>query len=174
MMAPSDQTRRIAGLDMLRALAIVLVLVAHYPKSESGVFIRMLNFGWTGVDLFFVLSGYLIAGQLFAALVSGKPMPTATFYGRRLLRTLPNYYIVLAIYLMVSASMPVRRYLTFTQNFGIPSAFTPSWSLCVEEQFYLVFPLVVMALAKTRSPKLVMAVFAGILLVGIGVRAAPA
>jgi peptidoglycan/LPS O-acetylase OafA/YrhL len=171
-MISSKQTRRIAGLDVLRTLAILLVLIAHYPKPEGGTFMRMLNFGWTGVDLFFVLSGYLIGGQLFAGLASGMTMTPGNFYGRRLLRTLPNYYVVLSIYLIVSAPVPAWRFFIFTQNLGIPSGFTPSWSLCVEEHFYLAFPLVVMVLARIRSPNLVAFVFGVILLFGIGVRAA--
>src|SRR5204863_3144515 len=66
IMAGTQPSSRIAGLDFLRALAIVLVLVAHYPKAGFGLLTRALNFGWCGVDLFFVLSGYLIGGQLFA------------------------------------------------------------------------------------------------------------
>ena len=74
---------RIAGLDLLRALAIVMVLVARDPKTGAGLLTRLLNFGWSGVDLFFVLSGYLIGGQLFAAQAPGKSISLAGFYARR-------------------------------------------------------------------------------------------
>src|SRR5579863_6740849 len=86
---------RVSGLDLLRALAILLVLLAHYPKTGGGLFTRALNLGWTGVDLFFVLSGYLIAGQLFKSLAEGEQIGYGNFYLRRLLRTLPSYYAIL-------------------------------------------------------------------------------
>src|SRR5260370_32054624 len=97
------KSSRIAGLDLLRAAAIVLVLAAHYPKTGAGLLIRVLNFGWSGVDLFFVLSGYLIGGQLFAAQAAGRRVSFAGFYARRCLRTLPNYYAVLAVYFLAPA-----------------------------------------------------------------------
>jgi peptidoglycan/LPS O-acetylase OafA/YrhL len=172
-----QSSQRIAGLDLLRALAIVLVLVAHYPKTGVGLVTRVLNFGWSGVDLFFVLSGYLIAGQLFAAQASGKPISLAGFYSRRWLRTLPNYYVVLAVYGVLAAFIggatpaPVWKYVSFTQNVGIPSAFTPSWSLCVEEQFYLLLPIIAILLARTNKPALTLSVFGGVLLLEVALRA---
>jgi peptidoglycan/LPS O-acetylase OafA/YrhL len=167
-------SRRIAGLDTLRALAIVLVIVAHYPKPESGLFVRLLNFGWIGVDLFFVLSGYLIGGQLFAAIVRERDLSLGNFYARRFFRTLPNYYIVLAIYAVLSVAiaagpLPGWKYTFFLQNFAVPPMFTPSWSLCVEEHFYLVFPLIVLLIAR-RCPSIGPAVFAGILVAEVAVR----
>jgi peptidoglycan/LPS O-acetylase OafA/YrhL len=170
-------SQRIAGLDFLRALAIVLVLVAHYPKTGAGLLTRVLNFGWSGVDLFFVLSGYLIGSQLFAAQASGRSVSLTDFYARRWLRTLPNYYVVLALYFFAPAwfsgaiPTPPWKFLTFTQNMGIPSAFTPSWSLCVEEQFYLLFPIAAILLIRTNRSRLIASVFAGILLFEILLRA---
>src|ERR1700756_1739896 len=127
-MERKQSSQRIAGLDLLRALAIVLVLVAHYPKAGIGPLTRVLNFGWSGVDLFFVLSGYLIGRQVFAAQASGKNITLAGFYARRWLRTLPNYYAVLAVYCVLAAWVgspspaPLWKFLSFTQNVGIPSA----------------------------------------------------
>jgi peptidoglycan/LPS O-acetylase OafA/YrhL len=169
-------SRRIAGLDTLRALAIVLVIVAHYPKPESGLFSRVLNFGWIGVDLFFVLSGYLIGGQLFAAIVRERGLSLGNFYARRFLRTLPNYYVVLAVYALLSVAiaagpLPGWKYTLFLQNFAVSPMFTPSWSLCVEEHFYLVFPLIVLLIVQSR-PSIGPAVFAGILLAEVAVRSA--
>jgi peptidoglycan/LPS O-acetylase OafA/YrhL len=175
-MEQSIKSRRIAGLDLLRASAIVLVLLAHYPKAGSGPFMRVLNFGWTGVDLFFILSGYLIAGQLFASMSSGQEISITPFYLRRLLRTLPNYYVILAAYAILSgftgaaSPTPLWKFAGFVQNFGIPSTFAPSWSLCVEEQFYLVFPLIVVLAARSRSSKVAISAFAGILLLEIAIR----
>ena len=145
----TTRSQRISGLDLLRALAILLVLLAHYPKTGSGLFTRALNLGWTGVDLFFVLSGYLIGGQLFKSLAEGEQVGYGIFYLRRLLRTLPSYYVVLGVYFLLSPA-PGWRYLVFLQNFDNPKTFAPSWSLCVEEQFYLVFPLFVWLLHRSR------------------------
>ena len=106
------------------------------------------HFGWAGVDLFFVLSGYLIASQYFArAVAPGTFGLVRGFYIRRFLRTLPPYFVVLAITYVVTvyglgqgAAWPsLWTYALFLQNFGMPVAsFFVSWSLCVEEHFYLV------------------------------------
>ena len=166
---------RLAGLDTLRALAIALVLMSHYQGfvSHAPTFGFMGKIGWAGVDLFFVLSGYLIGNQLLAPAARGDHLDLKTFFARRLLRTLPNYYAVLAVYLLLPDSpiagksmAPVWQFLTFTQNFGLNygETFTHSWSLCIEEQFYLVFPLAVLVLVGSeRSPRLLWcALFAAI------------
>lgn len=172
---------RLAGLDTLRALAIVLVLMNHYNifVSQSPTFGVIGNMGWAGVDLFFVLSGYLIGNQLLAPAARGESLDLKTFFARRLFRTLPNYYAVLAVYLMLPDSpiagksmAPAWRFLTFTQNFGLNygETFTHSWSLCIEEQFYLVLPLAILGFMGSRSsPRLLWcALFAAI---GIGMAA---
>ena len=166
---------RLAGLDTLRALAIALVLMSHYQGfvSHAPTFGIMGKIGWAGVDLFFVLSGYLIGNQLLAPAARGDHLNLKTFFARRLLRTLPNYYAVLAVYLLLPDSpiagksmAPIWQFLTFTQNFGLNygETFTHSWSLCIEEQFYLVFPLAVLVLVGSeRSPRLLWcALFAAI------------
>lgn len=166
---------RLAGLDTLRALAIVLVLMSHYNGfvSRAPTFGFMGDIGWAGVDLFFVLSGYLIGNQLLAPSARGESLELKSFFARRLLRTLPNYYAVLAVYLLLPDSpiagksmAPTWQFLTFTQNFGLNygETFTHSWSLCIEEQFYLVLPLAVLALVGSRrSPRLLWcALFAAI------------
>lgn len=160
----SNKTSRLAGLDTLRALAIALVLMSHYQGfvAHASTFGMIGEVGWAGVDLFFVLSGYLIGNQLLAPAVRGEALDLKTFFARRLLRTLPNYYAVLAVYLMLpdspiagSSMAPLWRFLTFTQNLGqhYGETFTHSWSLCIEEQFYLVLPLAVMVLlGRRRQP----------------------
>jgi peptidoglycan/LPS O-acetylase OafA/YrhL len=175
MMNLESKHARLAGLDTLRALAIALVLMSHYNGfvSQAPTFGIIGSIGWAGVDLFFVLSGYLIGNQLLAPAARGESLDLKTFFARRLLRTLPNYYAVLAVYLLLPDSpiagksmAPVWRYLSFTQNFGLHygETFTHSWSLCIEEQFYLVLPLAVLALVgKRRSPRLLWcALFAAI------------
>jgi peptidoglycan/LPS O-acetylase OafA/YrhL len=148
-------TPRIHGLDTLRASAIALVLMYHYGVVAGGSdFGAIGRIGWAGVDLFFVLSGYLIGNQLLS-----QPAPLATFFGRRLLRTLPNYTAVLAAYFLFpavlggSATAALWRFLTFTQNFGLQygQTFTHSWSLCIEEQFYLLLPLAILLLRGPRA-----------------------
>jgi peptidoglycan/LPS O-acetylase OafA/YrhL len=85
--------RRRPGLDLLRALAIILVVVYHAGLFGFVLPYEVQRFGWIGVDLFFVLSGYLIAGQLFARAASGKPLDISRFYERRALRILPAYFV---------------------------------------------------------------------------------
>ncbi|MBA5638634.1 acyltransferase [Duganella sp. LX20W] len=152
--------RRIDGLDTLRACAIVLVLMSHYSVvvSHKATFGFLTNMGWMGVDLFFVLSGYLIGNQILSPLARGASFSLPTFFARRLLRTVPNYLVVLALYLSLPAQLggshtaPLWRFLTFTQNIGLHfgETFSHSWSLCVEEQFYMILPLAALLIAARR------------------------
>jgi peptidoglycan/LPS O-acetylase OafA/YrhL len=145
-------TGRSNGLDSLRALAITLVFAYHYMVfvSREATFGWASVVGWVGVDLFFVLSGYLIANQLLTGLAQGRPPALGSFYARRALRTLPVFWLVLAAYMLWPTELggrappPLWRFLTFTQNIQLPpgTAFSHAWSLCIEEQFYLVLPLV--------------------------------
>ncbi len=153
-------TSRINGLDTLRAIAIVLVLIYHYSLvSLHPTFGYLSHIGWTGVDLFFVLSGYLIGNQIMSAIAQKKPFSLKTFYIRRLLRTLPNYYVVLALYFAFPLALygdrtaSIWEFLTFTQNLGMRpgETFTHSWSLCIEEQFYLILPAVALLIARFRN-----------------------
>jgi len=140
------------GLDTLRAAAIALVFMYHYEIFVSGAptFGWLSDIGWAGVDLFFVLSGYLIANQLFAGLARGQALSLPRFYARRAFRTLPVFWLVLAAFVLFPAALggrtppPWWRFLTFTQNIGLQpgTAFSHAWSLCVEEQFYLVLPAI--------------------------------
>jgi peptidoglycan/LPS O-acetylase OafA/YrhL len=156
---------RFAGLDHLRALAIIIVFVYHYRNygNPPGLHEWLGSWGWTGVDLFFVLSGYLIGGQLFARIAKDQPISYGEFYFKRSLRILPAYLFVLAIYFIFpgfrerSELPPLWRFLTFTQNFGLDlvehGAFSHAWSLCIEEQFYLILPLFIIGLTALRSHK---------------------
>ncbi|HEV8688951.1 MAG TPA: acyltransferase [Ideonella sp.] len=148
-MSSADTRQR--GLDTLRALAIVLVFLYHYQVfvSHAPTFGWLGNIGWTGVDLFFVLSGYLIGAQVFAGIARGQTLSLPAFYARRLLRTMPAFWVVLGLYFLFPAVMggktppPLWRFLSFTQNWNLQpgTAFSHAWSLCIEEQFYLVLPL---------------------------------
>ncbi len=137
----------------------------HYEVFVSGsaTFGWLSDVGWTGVDLFFVLSGYLIANQLFAGLARGDALSLPRFYARRAFRTLPVFWLVLAAFVLFPTALggrtppPWWRFLTFTQNIGLQpgTAFSHAWSLCVEEQFYLVLPALLAAgawLGRGRVP----------------------
>ncbi|WP_338267213.1 acyltransferase family protein [Corallococcus caeni] len=159
----ATEPRHLAGLDLLRCLAILVVVVFHYPRPEGHEAYHVFaNFGWTGVELFFVLSGFLIGSQLLEPVSRGETPSLQRFYLRRSLRILPSFLVVLALYLFVPAwaerplVTPAWRFLTFTQNFGLSiNGFSHAWSLCVEEHFYLVLPLTVLALrGRLRAPSL--------------------
>jgi peptidoglycan/LPS O-acetylase OafA/YrhL len=155
---------RFAGLDHLRALAIIIVFVYHYSVmagSPPHLYGYGGSFGWTGVDLFFVLSGFLIGGQLFSKLARELPISYGEFYFKRFLRIVPAYLFVLALYYAFPGFKergelpPLWRFLTFTQNFGLDlshhGAFSHAWSLCIEEQFYLILPLFIIGLTALKS-----------------------
>lgn len=160
-MMQSAHSTRLNGLDTLRALAIVLVFMNHYRLfvSDGGAFGFWGEIGWTGVDLFFGLSGYLIGNQIFMAQRSERGLSLKHFYARRFLRTLPNFYAVLALYYLWphfragSELLPIWQFLTFTQNINLMpgTAFSHAWSLCVEEQFYILLPAVALLVAACRK-----------------------
>jgi len=144
---------RVNGLDTLRSIAILFVFMYHYQVfvSHEATFGWASTVGWVGVDLFFVLSGYLIGNQIFSGISKGQQLSIKSFYMRRFLRTLPNYYFILALYFLFPAVMggneppPLWKFVLFVQNMWLTpgTAFSHAWSLCIEEQFYLLFPLVI-------------------------------
>lgn len=172
---------RLPGLDLVRAVAISWVMLYHasnFGLASSANWV--VRFGWLGVDLFFVLSGFLIAGQLLRPWARGLRPNYPRFYARRLLRTVPAYLAILALYFLVPAVrdreviQPLWKFLTFTQNFNLspnpPKALSQAWSLCVEEQFYLVFPLVIALLSRRPSVAKIVTSFVGVLLLGMALR----
>ncbi|MEO6671779.1 MAG: acyltransferase [Ferruginibacter sp.] len=164
---PSTLTgsKKLYGLDHLRAFAVASVCLFHYGLSfpHPSWLPRISGFGWTGVDLFFVLSGYLIASQLFAKIAAGKPISISTFFIKRFFRIIPAYLFVLAIYFCIpyarewEALAPLWKFLTFTYNIApdlrIEKTFGHSWSLCIEEQFYLLLPALLGALIYFKAIK---------------------
>lgn len=149
---------RIFGLDFLRALAIILVVVSHTtyllnlnPDSSIVKMVRVL--GAIGVDLFFVLSGFLIGGIILKHIKSGKTSFSDLFHfwKRRWFRTLPNYFLVLFLNIIVFLLIYNRfeesliSYFFFIQNFtdAHPDFFTEAWSLSVEEYAYLFLPFLI-------------------------------
>jgi len=162
---------RMPELDGLRGLAILIVIwhnagltwYHHQPGLLSDAFSLSANIGWVGVQLFFVLSGFLITGILLDA--RGRPRTLPNFYMRRLLRIFPLYFGIL---LLAFALLPALHlmppwleqdrarqiwYWTFLINWAAPvigggSTFAHFWSLAVEEQFYLLWPLLVMLCSR--------------------------
>lgn len=184
VMASRPSSGRLPELDGIRGVAILAVVIWHYLVdggfvASLGTFSRFLfptRLAWSGVDLFFVLSGFLIGGILLDAKQSAayyKP-----FFFRRFYRILPLYFVWLAVFLAgvalippshvlgpyFTSKIPLWAYAVFCQNFFI--AFTQNfgagwlgitWSLAIEEQFYLLVPWLVRTLS-----------LAGIAWVGVG------
>jgi peptidoglycan/LPS O-acetylase OafA/YrhL len=172
---------RLPGLDLVRAAAIAWVMLTH--GEMFGLVSNdhwLVRYGWFGVDLFFVLSGFLIAGQLLRPFARGERPNYRRFFGRRLLRTLPAYLVVVVAYFAIPGVRdhpdiaPLWQFLTFTENvppWPTPGlAFSHVWSLCVEEQFYLVFPAIVALIALKPSPSKVTLAIAFILTMGMVLR----
>ena len=153
---PRFQNRaRQPGLDLLRALAILVVVVYHAALFGFKLPGRIDRFGWIGVDLFFVLSGYLIGGQLLAPLARDQPIKLGRFFTRRAFRIMPAYFVVLAIYFLLPSwreypemSQPLWKFLFSVQNIALHggTAFSHAWSLAVEDQFYLALPFLLLFL----------------------------
>ena len=175
-MEPLDSNRRIPELDGLRGLAILLVLVFHYFASSNLLPRYVLAFArlsWSGVDLFFVLSGFLLGGILLDA--RSSPEYFKTFYARRAYRILPVYALTLIVFWLImslgnssgnvamrwlfSGAFPWYVYVSLTQNFAMTwhsslgaAWLGPTWSLAVEEQFYLTLPLIIRYVSRRRLP----------------------
>jgi peptidoglycan/LPS O-acetylase OafA/YrhL len=166
---PATVREKIPQLDALRGIAILLV-IAHNATLHYGTtsyLHPLFDRGWMGVDLFFVLSGFLISGILLDTKES--PNYFKNFYARRVLRIWPLYYCLLAFMFVVlphasasqgaaifAKSSPWWAYPFFLQNFLLPlstDAAGPlgvTWSLAIEEQFYLVWPIIVRFLSKRQ------------------------
>jgi peptidoglycan/LPS O-acetylase OafA/YrhL len=143
------------GLDLLRALAIIVVVIYHAALFGFKLPGHIDRFGWIGVDLFFVLSGYLIGGQLLAPLARGNKISLGRFFARRALRIMPAYFVVLAVYFLLPSwreypdmSQPLWKFLLSIQNIALHggTAFSHAWSLAVEDQFYLALPFLLLFL----------------------------
>ena len=158
------EKHKLLGLDHLRAIAISYVLLFHYQFfGHPGWVKKIAGFGWSGVDLFFVLSGFLISGQLFATIANGKKISLSEFFVKRFFRIIPPFLVVVALYAALPFARewghlsPLWRYLTFTLNFGLDlreyGTFSHAWSLCVEEQFYLVLPLMFLLFGYLKAGK---------------------
>lgn len=162
----------------MRAVAIVVVVIYHAGIMGFPTPGRVHRWGWIGVDLFFVLSGYLIGGQLLAPLAQDRHLHLGRFFARRALRILPAYLVVLAIYFLLPSwreypdmAQPLWKFLLSIQNTALHggAAFSHAWSLAVEDQFYLALPFILLAL--NRRPCAPIIVGSTIILGGIALRA---
>ncbi|WP_340649203.1 acyltransferase [Pseudoxanthomonas winnipegensis] len=173
---------RYPGLDLLRAIAIVWVMFFHawVVGGLAPEWTWLSRYGWMGVDLFFVLSGFLIGGQVLAPLSRGQPLRFGDFYLRRAFRILPAYWVVLALYALVPAwrerpeMEPLWKFVLMVMNLGNDysrPAFSHAWSLCVEEHFYLVFPMLAWWLMRRPAAWKVALLAALVLVGGIALRA---
>ncbi len=152
------------ALEGLRGIAIIAVIIFHtFPYGDS-------LFGWLGVDLFFVLSGFLITGILMKSLIlSRKPVFLKNFYIRRILRIFPLYYLFLFAFLFLFPALGMFKgevsdyqenklwFIFYLQNWLFTNNFPETshclnhfWSLAVEEQYYIFWPLVIFILRKPK------------------------
>ena len=156
---PESAPRRIAHLDLLRAAAILPVvavnLVAQDVVDLGPWGNHVLESGWVGVDLFFVLSGWLIGGLYWREHARFGGVEVGRFWARRWLRTIPPYLAALLAVGLATVVMggdaPSWHYAVFAQNYLDPiPMWAVSWSLCVEEHFYLALPLVLGVALRVR------------------------
>jgi len=161
--------KRLFGLDLLRAFAIVCVVHGHGALLLADTWLEPLITvpRPRGVDIFFILSGFLI-GSSFLSYAQRNPRvdlhKTLRFYGRTALRILPNYYAILLVYILLVGTgllngnlqaFPLWRFFTFTQNLFTPfyDFYWESWSLPVQWWFYILFPLLLTLLPLRVSPR---------------------
>jgi peptidoglycan/LPS O-acetylase OafA/YrhL len=164
-----DYSKRVYGLDVFRAIAITLVVHAHgsFMLKESPLekfpWIRLID----GVDLFFVLSGFLIGGILLRMVQENHFVlswrQVLIFWKRRWFRTLPNYYLILVVNIIFVSTGIINgridqfsyKFFFFIQNFHEPfyGFFWESWSLTIEEWFYIILPLLLVLILKLVPSK---------------------
>jgi peptidoglycan/LPS O-acetylase OafA/YrhL len=184
---------RIPALDGIRGIAILCVMLYHFTFYSGidptlvvdKVYYHTALVGWFGVDLFFVLSGFLITGILYDT--ASAPQYFRNFYARRVLRIFPLYYGTLAVFffllpLVIDVSEAFEEllrdqlwYWSYLVNVQIALDYWPSffalghfWSLAVEEQFYLVWPLVVFFLKRRSLIAICVVCIVGAFLVRVG------
>jgi peptidoglycan/LPS O-acetylase OafA/YrhL len=140
-------------LDVLRCIAVILVMLHH-----AGIWFVFTRFGWVGVDLFFVLSGFLISGLLFSEFKRRGSVDFKRFFIRRGLKIYPAFYVFLFLttivsYFVLRTGSPPARYLhevLFVQNYE-HGTWDHTWTLAVEEHFYIFLPLFLLVLIRFSS-----------------------
>lgn len=163
------KTRFFGSLDGLRCISIVWVIGFHCQLNNT----RLFRQGRWGVELFFIISGFLITTLLLREAKARGSISLKNFYARRALRIFPLYYATLMLYVVLVAMLefgPERAaffrrlpaFMTYTANWfldrnsGERVIFLRSWSLATEEQFYLLWPSVLWFAGKTRAPMLIL------------------
>lgn len=149
---------RLKPLDALRAVAVLLVLGRHLPLEDANpVFDFARHVGWMGVDLFFVLSGFLVSGLLFSEYRQYGELRLGRFFVRRGFKIYPAFYVMLgatmAVRLAMKHELPLRALACealFVANYG-PSLWNHTWSLGVEEHFYLLVGLTLWGLTRRKG-----------------------
>lgn len=176
--------KRIKQIDGLRAIASLLVVSFHYINNQltdattavGKIFAKLFSFGWAGVDLFFVLSGFLIGNILISN--KHKKNYFSTFYIRRFVRIVPNYYLLILVFLLIGIIpffkndyfttgnnvIPIWSYFSMLQNVFMGmyknmgnEAMSVTWSIGIEEQFYLIIPFLIYFFNKKILPYLLVA-----------------
>ncbi len=146
--------KRILGLDVLRFFAITLVLIRHGQMTDNYLY----DFGWLGVDLFFVLSGYLVSGLLFKEYKQNGKARVKRFLIRRGFKIYPAFYIFLAISIFIEHQrdgfVPTLETLfgeaLYLQSY-LPHIWSHTWSLAVEEHFYLALAIIMFILSRLKG-----------------------
>jgi peptidoglycan/LPS O-acetylase OafA/YrhL len=171
---------RVHQLDVLRGLAILLVLLRHAvvgPKEGGFLLLIVMpwhRIGWSAVDLFFILSGFLIGSRLLREISQTKKLDVKRFYIRRIFKIWPAYYVAIFICLCLdmagghSFAELRARFITaliHLQNYGI-SYRSHMWSLSVEEHFYLLLPIVLLVIARVSTTFVILPVVAIVVAVG--------
>lgn len=182
---PAIYQPRIGELDGLRGIAIIVVVIFHYVNNQlvhseyllGKALYKITSFGWVGVDLFFVLSGFLIGSILIREKYSKKYF--STFYIRRIVRIVPNYYLFLILYSALlftrvgsensfiggNTTIPLWSYFLMVHNLYMGhldnmgyEALSITWSIGIEEQFYIFMPFIVYFTRRTILPFLLLCI----------------
>lgn len=168
-----ENKNRIVGLDIIRSIAILVVVYAHgvhLIPHEYRTLYSKIHPNIDGVSIFFVLSGFLIGGILLKIIKNSNftHKDLWNFWVRRWFRTLPNYFLILIVIVLISSNEDLKqfnyKFFFFAQNLftAQPLFFMESWSLSIEEWFYLLFPLLtflVLKLLKNKKKSILYAAF---------------
>lgn len=167
--------RRLLALDVLRGIAVLLVLIRHSEGFDETVLAPLRRGGWVGVDLFFVLSGFLVSGLLFREHEKTGTIEPVRFLVRRGWKIYPAFWTLLAATIAFSGLAigqwhPERTLveLVFLQSYFLERWWPHTWSLAVEEHFYLLLPGLLLLLSRNRFqglPRIVAAILCGVLVV---------
>jgi len=148
-------------LDILRCVAVLLVMLCHSGPRSDGLFPIFRKVGWTGVDLFFVLSGFLISGLLFVEWRRDGRIQVGRFLIRRGFKIYPSFYVFLVVaglaahFFARNMTSTVVEYLHeifFVQNY-FSGVWGHTWSLAVEEHFYLLLPIFLVTFGVRAVPR---------------------